>query len=68
MHLIVNLSKHSSEMSETVVKKHGGIFAILTCLMDVDLLVKEVAFRTINSIACHNTNFSQLIVNSSKYM
>lgn len=68
MHLIINLSKHSSEMSEAVVKKHGGICAILTCLMDVNLFVREVTFRTISTIACHNANFSQVIVNSSKYM
>lgn len=68
MHLIINLSKHSSDISEAVLKTHGGIFAILTCVMDVDLCVKEIAFRAINSIACHNANILQLIVNSGKYI
>ncbi|CAH1733320.1 unnamed protein product [Aphis gossypii] len=63
MNLIRNISKHLS-CSEIIVKECDGIHAILTCMKDLDVMVREVALQAISSIAGQDPSISQLIIKS----
>ncbi|KAF0753290.1 sperm-associated antigen 6-like [Aphis craccivora] len=63
MNLIRNISKHLS-CSEMIVKECDGIHAILTCMKDLDVMVREVALQAISSIAGQDPSISQLIIKS----
>jgi len=43
-----------------------GIHAILTCMRDSDVLVREVALQAISSIAGQDPSISVLIISSGK--
>jgi len=43
-----------------------GIHAILTCMKDSDILVREVALQAISSIAGQDPSISVLIISSGK--
>ncbi|XP_022166817.1 sperm-associated antigen 6-like [Myzus persicae] len=64
MNLIRNLSKHLSSCSEMIVSGCDGIHAILTCMKDLDVLVREVALQAISSIAGQDPSISLLIISS----
>lgn len=64
MKLIRNLNKHLSSCSEIIVNQCDGIHAILTCMKDLDELVREVALQAISSIAGQDFSISQLIISS----
>lgn len=67
MNLIRNISKHLS-CSEMIVKECDGIHAILTCMKDLDVMVREVALQAISSIAGQDPSISQLIIKSGTYL
>lgn len=67
MNLIRNISKHLS-CSEIIVKECDGIHAILTCMKDLDVMVREVALQAISSIAGQDPSISQLIIKSGTYL
>ncbi|XP_008185594.1 sperm-associated antigen 6-like isoform X2 [Acyrthosiphon pisum] len=64
MKLIRNLSKHLSSCSEMILSGCDGIHAILTCMKDSDVLVREVALQAISSIAGQDPSISVLIISS----
>lgn len=64
MNLIKNFSKYSSSNAEIVVKECGGLNAILTCMKDFDITVRESALQAISSIIRQDANIAQHIVNS----
>lgn len=64
MNLVRNLSKHSPTNSEITIKECGGMEAILICLKDFDLFVREAALQTISTIARQDASLSLFIVNS----
>ncbi|KAL5238775.1 hypothetical protein ACI65C_006185 [Semiaphis heraclei] len=64
MNLIRNLSKHFSSCSEMIVAGCDGIHAILTCMKDLDVSVREVALQAISSIAGQDPSISLHIVSS----
>lgn len=71
MNLIKNLCKYSSASSEIVIKECEGIDAILTCMKDFDVLVREAAMQVIISIARQDINILQLFATSgiiTKYL
>jgi len=51
-----------------IVSGCDGIHAILTCMKDLDVLIREVALQAISSIAGQDPNISLLIINSGKYL
>jgi len=67
MNLIRNLSKHLS-CSEMIVSECDGIHAILTCMNDLDVLVRGVALQAISSIAGQDPSISLLIISSGRYL
>lgn len=60
MSLIKNLGKHSSTSSNL----REGIHAILTCIKESDVHIKEVALQAIISFLRQDSNLSQIVVNS----
>lgn len=64
MNLVRNFSKHSSSNSEIIVKECGGLDAILTCMKDFDITVREAALQAISSIIRQDANIAQFVVNS----
>ncbi|CAI6359268.1 unnamed protein product [Macrosiphum euphorbiae] len=64
MKLIRNLSKHLSSCSEMILSGCDGIHAILICMKDSDILVREVALQAISSIAGQDPSISVLIISS----
>lgn len=64
MNLIKNFSKYSLSNVEIVVKECGGLNAILTCMKDFDIIVRESALQAISSIIRQDANIAQHIVNS----
>jgi len=47
-----------------MVNECDGIHAILTCMNDLDVLVREVALQAISSVAGQDVNITQLIMSS----
>lgn len=68
MNLIKNLTKHSSEFAEIGITECGGIDAILLCMKDFDILVRETTLQAIISVARQDAKLSQLIVDSGIYI
>jgi len=66
MHFIKNLSKYSPSYTEIIVKECGGLDAILMCIKDLDVNVRESALQAINSIARQDATITHYIVNSGK--
>lgn len=64
MNLLKNFSKHSSSNTEIVIKECGGLDAILTCMKDFDIAVRESALQAISSIIRQDANIAPHIVNS----
>jgi hypothetical protein len=67
MHLIKSLSKYSAINSKIVLKECGGINALLTCMKDFDVYVREGAMQAITSIARHDASLSQFLIDSGTY-
>lgn len=64
MHLIKSLSKYSATSSKTVIKDCGGIDALLMCIKDFDVYVREGALQAITSIARQDASLSQFLISS----
>lgn len=67
MNLVTHMNKYSSVNSEILMKDCGGMNAILKCVNDSDVSVKESALQVIGSIARRDPNLSQLIVSCGNY-
>lgn len=67
MNLVTNMNKYSSVKSEMLIKECGGMNAILKCVNDSDVLVRESALQAIGSIARQDANLSQFIVTCGNY-
>ncbi|XP_060845328.1 sperm-associated antigen 6-like [Rhopalosiphum padi] len=63
MNLIRNLSKHLS-CSKMIISDCDGIHAILTCMKDLDVTVREVTLQAISYIAGQDPSTAQLIIKS----
>lgn len=59
MNLIKNLSKHAS----TSFELNEGIYAILTCIKESDVFIKEVALQAIISFIRQDSNLPRIVAN-----
>lgn len=64
MHLARNLSKHSTTITEMTIKECGGMDAILKCINDFDVMVRESALQAIGSVVRQDASLSHFIVTS----
>lgn len=64
MLLARNLCKHSTAIIEIAIKDCEGMDAVLKCINDFDVMVRESALQAIGSIARQDASLSQFIVTS----
>ncbi|XP_050528700.1 sperm-associated antigen 6-like [Daktulosphaira vitifoliae] len=64
MDFIKNICKHSSSIAIPVITKYGGVSAIMICMDDFDLLVRESALQAISSVARHGPEPVVMLVNA----